>query len=74
MEGRGRWICEFKASLFYKVSSNTARATQRKPVLQNKTKVQNHIYYLQGKTVEIRKELNQTMLAMRTQGSSVAVA
>ena len=30
--GRGRWISEFEASLFYKVSSRTARATQRNPV------------------------------------------
>jgi hypothetical protein len=29
---RGRWISEFKASLVYKVSSRTARATQRNPV------------------------------------------
>jgi hypothetical protein len=29
LEGRGRWISEFKASLVYKVSSWTARATQR---------------------------------------------
>jgi hypothetical protein len=39
--GRGRWISEFKASLVYRVSSRTARATQRNPVLktkQNKTK------------------------------------
>jgi hypothetical protein len=40
--GRGRWISEFKASLVYKVSSRTARATQRNPVSkktkQNKTK------------------------------------
>jgi hypothetical protein len=27
--GRGRWISEFKASLVYRVSSRTARATQR---------------------------------------------
>jgi hypothetical protein len=32
--GRGRWISEFKASLVYKVSSRTARATQRNPVLK----------------------------------------
>jgi hypothetical protein len=32
LEGRGRWISEFKASLVYKVSSRTARATQRNPV------------------------------------------
>jgi hypothetical protein len=38
---RGRWISEFKASLLYKVSFRTAKATQRNPVLktkQNKTK------------------------------------
>jgi hypothetical protein len=37
--GRDRRISEFEASLFYKVSSRTARATQRNPVSkQNKTK------------------------------------
>jgi hypothetical protein len=36
--GRGRQISEFKASLVYKVSSRTARATQRNPVLKIKTK------------------------------------
>jgi hypothetical protein len=30
--GRGRWNSEFKASLFYRVSSRTARATQSNPV------------------------------------------
>jgi hypothetical protein len=34
--GRGRWISEFKASLVYRVSSRTARAIQRHPVLKNK--------------------------------------
>ena len=33
--GRGRWISEFEASLVYQVSSRTARATQRNPVLKN---------------------------------------
>jgi hypothetical protein len=32
MGGRGRLISEFEASLVYKVSSRTARATQRNPV------------------------------------------
>jgi hypothetical protein len=32
--GRGRWISEFKASLVYRVSSRTAKATQRNPVLK----------------------------------------
>jgi hypothetical protein len=34
--GRGTWISEFKASLVYRVSSRTARATQRNTVLKNK--------------------------------------
>jgi hypothetical protein len=37
LEGRGRWISEFKASLVYKVSSRTDRAIQRNPV-SKKTK------------------------------------
>jgi hypothetical protein len=35
--GRGRRISEFEASLVYRVSSRTARATQRNPV-SKKTK------------------------------------
>jgi hypothetical protein len=35
LEGRGRWISELKASLVYRVSSRTARATQRNPVSKN---------------------------------------
>jgi hypothetical protein len=36
--GRGRWISEFEASLVYRVSSRTARATQRNPVSKKKKK------------------------------------
>jgi hypothetical protein len=36
--GRGRRISEFEASLVYRVSSRTARTTQRNPVSKNKTK------------------------------------
>jgi hypothetical protein len=36
--GRGRWISEFKASLVYKVSSRTARATQKNPVWKKNKK------------------------------------
>jgi hypothetical protein len=36
--GRGRWISEFEASLVYKVSSRTARTTQRNPVSKKKPK------------------------------------
>jgi hypothetical protein len=38
MGGRGRWISEFEASLVYRVSSRTARASQRNPVSKNKNK------------------------------------
>jgi hypothetical protein len=36
--GRGRWLSAFEASLVYRVSSRTARATPRNPVLKNKNK------------------------------------
>jgi hypothetical protein len=38
--GRGRWISEFKASLVYKVSSKTARATEKPCLEKPKTKNQ----------------------------------
>jgi uncharacterized protein (DUF2252 family) len=38
--GRGRWISELKASLVYRVSSRTARATQRNPVSKKQTNKQ----------------------------------
>jgi hypothetical protein len=41
MGGRGRRISEFKASLVYRVSSRTARATQRNPVSKTKNKQTN---------------------------------
>jgi hypothetical protein len=36
--GRGRWISEFEASLVYRVSSRTTRATQRNLVLKRPKK------------------------------------
>jgi hypothetical protein len=39
--GRGRRISEFKASLVYRVSSRTARATQSNPVSKKQNKKQN---------------------------------
>jgi hypothetical protein len=36
--GRGRKISEFEASLVYRMSSRTARAIQRNPVLGKKKK------------------------------------
>jgi hypothetical protein len=44
--GRGRQISEFKASLVYRVSSRTARATQRNPVLKKKKKKEKIIYHI----------------------------
>jgi hypothetical protein len=38
LPGRGRRISEFEPSLVYKVSSRTARATQRNPVSKNQKK------------------------------------
>jgi hypothetical protein len=36
--GRGRWISEFEASLVYRVSSRTTRATQKSPAWKKKEK------------------------------------
>jgi hypothetical protein len=38
MGGQGRQISEFEASLVYRVSSRTARAAQRNPVLKETKK------------------------------------
>jgi hypothetical protein len=38
LEGRGRRISEFEASLIYRVRSRTARAIQRNPVSKNQKK------------------------------------
>jgi hypothetical protein len=47
--GKGRQISEFKASLVYKVSSRTARATQRNPVSKTKqNKQKNTDYFSRG--------------------------
>jgi hypothetical protein len=39
--GRGRRISEFEASLVYRASSRTARATQRNPISKKKNKNKN---------------------------------
>ena len=38
-------LCEFKASLVYKASSRTVRATQRNPVPKNNNKVATDLPY-----------------------------
>jgi hypothetical protein len=35
---QGRWISEFQASLVYRVSSRTARATKRNPISKKNKK------------------------------------
>jgi hypothetical protein len=40
--GRGRRISEFEATLVYRMSSRTDRATQRNPVLEKKNKTENN--------------------------------
>jgi hypothetical protein len=56
--GRGRQISEFEVTLVYRVSSRTARATQRYPVSkQNKTK--------QNKTKQNKTKQNKTRLDCR---------
>jgi hypothetical protein len=48
--GRGRRISEFEASLVYKVSSRTARATQRNPVSKSqKIKIKMNVRYIKKK-------------------------
>jgi hypothetical protein len=41
--GRDRRISKFEASLVYRLSSRTARATQRNPVSKNKNKEKKEI-------------------------------
>jgi hypothetical protein len=48
--GRGRQIAEFEASLVYRMSSRTARATQRNPVLKKPKPKQKHL-----KQIDCRK-------------------
>jgi hypothetical protein len=50
--GRGRQISEFEASLVYRVSSRTARAIQRNPVLKKK----------QNETKQTKKKNPKTVL------------
>jgi hypothetical protein len=54
--GRGRWISEFEASL---VSSRTARATQRNPVLKKKKK---EMFLPITKALTIIQKINKPLL------------
>jgi hypothetical protein len=50
-QAESRWICEFKASLVYRVNSGTSKATQKSPA-SNKTK--------QSKTKQKEKKKEKT--------------
>jgi hypothetical protein len=55
--GRGRWTSEFEASVDYRVSARTARATQRNSDWKNKTKKNVLIQYIkQNKTKTHKKQ------------------
>jgi hypothetical protein len=54
--GRGRWISEFEASLVYKVSSRTARAIQRNPVLSPPRKRMETTTYLEYRKRKTEKQ------------------
>jgi hypothetical protein len=56
LRGRGRQISEFGASLVYKVSSRTARATQRNPVLKNQ-KIEKKKSIMAKKSNKIEKKI-----------------
>jgi hypothetical protein len=58
--GRGRQISEFEASLVYKVSSRTARDTQRNPVSKNQKKKKKRVG--EQSTVSLRKMDYKVML------------
>jgi hypothetical protein len=66
--GRGRWISEFEASLVYRVSSRTARATQRNLVSKKRKKekekekeINNSLKEMQENSSKQVKELNKTI-------------
>jgi hypothetical protein len=58
--GRGRQISESQASLVYKVSSRTARAIQRNPVLKKQNKTNKQTKTKQNKTKQ-RTEKQKTI-------------
>jgi hypothetical protein len=59
--GRGRQISEFKACLFYSMSSRTAKATQRNPVSKNQER--------KKQTKNITKQTNKTAVEKEEGGN-----
>ena len=66
MGGRGRWISELEVSLVYRMSSRTARATQRNPVSKNKKQKKNpkqNKIILIALTMEVSKSPAETLFS-----------
>jgi hypothetical protein len=60
--GRGRWISEFEASLIYKVSFRTARATEKPCLEKTKTKTK------QNKTKNKQKKRDRWKVSQNQEG------
>jgi hypothetical protein len=64
--GRGRRISEFEASLVYRVSSRTAKATQRNPVSKkNNNNKQKQTTKKDGGRIDLRVSVLTTAIQMR---------
>ena len=59
LRSRGRQISEFEASLFYRVSSRTARAIQRNPVSKNNKKPTNQTKQTKTKQTNKKNPLHE---------------
>ena len=64
MGGRGRWISEFEASLDYRASFKTARATQRKPDLPKQTNKHKAAFVLVAGVGEADNEANKMIIVL----------
>jgi hypothetical protein len=58
LRGRGRWISEFETNLVYKMSSRTARATE-KPCLEKPKKKLQEVKMSKFQQVPETKQLNR---------------
>jgi hypothetical protein len=70
--GRGRRISEFEASLVYRVSSRTARATQRNPVSKKqKTKTKTKPPKTKNTPKQKNKTKTQNMIMSLSTGTNI---
>jgi hypothetical protein len=68
--GRGRRISEFEASLVYRLSSRTARATQRNPVSKNQKKKKKKLSHLQPLEHTLKKKEKRGLFVYVYMGTS----